>query len=143
MTELNHTSETIATKVIVVLLIATVFFMVFSVAILDTISHNIYAAGYYTLSALFDANAEGSLVPISAALTVNHGYLFYGFVAISILDGLAKVIIVGFLIAAFINLLSNIDLKSKIETITAKHLTQRRQLSPVQGRARPLRAAFF
>lgn len=124
MVEINHnTSETIATRVIVILLIATIVFMLFSIVVISLISHNIYAAGYYTLSALFDANNEGSLAPISVALATSHyGYVFYSFVAVSILDGLAKVIIVGFLIAAFINLLSSIDLKSKIETITAKHL---------------------
>ncbi|MDE1870782.1 MAG: NAD-binding protein [Candidatus Micrarchaeota archaeon] len=116
-------SESIATRVIVILVVATILFMLFSVVILDLISHNIYAAGYYTLSALFDANGEGSWVPITAALAANnYGYLFYSFVIVSILDGLAKVVIIGFLIAAFINLLSNIDLKSKLETITAKHL---------------------
>ena len=71
---------------------------------------------------IFDANSEGAAIFIAAALAASPAYIFYGFVAISLVDGLAKAAIIGFLIAAFINLLSSIDLKSKIEMITVKHL---------------------
>jgi TrkA-N domain len=124
MAEIIHdTTNNIATRVIFLLLIAAGLFLLLSVAILDLITHNIYASSYYTLSALLDANDEGSYAPIAMALAAGHsGYLFYSFIVISVLDGLAKAVLIGFLIAAFINLLSNIDLKSKFETITAKHL---------------------
>lgn len=111
----------VAAKVIVILIIAAVLLTLSSILVIWILSHNIYAASYYSISALFDANNEGAPLFISSFISANQPYSFYGFIAVSLVDGFAKVIIIGFLIAAFINLLSNIDLKSKIETITAKH----------------------
>lgn len=115
-------SESIATRVVVILLIVVSLFTLFSIMVLALISHNLYASSYYSLSTLFDANSEGAAIFITAALAASPAYIFYGFVAISLVDGLAKAAIIGFLIAGFINLLSSIDLKSKFETITVKHL---------------------
>ncbi len=116
-------SDNAATRVIIMLLISAAIFTLISIGIVDLVSHNIYAASYYTISALFDSNGEGAASFIAAVLAANgYGYLFYSFFAISVIDGLAKAVIIGFLIAAFINLLSNIDLKSKFDVITAKHL---------------------
>lgn len=116
-------SDNIAARVIITLLFLALFLTLFSIAVVYLISHNIYAASYYTISSLFDANGEGSSIFISSAIGAGGiNYLFYGFFAISVIDGLAKAIIIGFLIAAFINLLSGIDLKSKLEVITAKHM---------------------
>jgi hypothetical protein len=113
----------ITARVIVMLLIVTLVFTMVSIAIIVLIVHNIYAASYYTLSVLFDANGEGSAAFIATVLTAKgYGYVFYTFLAISLLDGLAKAIIIGFVIAAFINLLTGIDLKSKLEFYTARHM---------------------
>jgi hypothetical protein len=111
-------SEIAATRVVVALLI----FVIFSLVILGRITHNIYVSSYYTLSALFDANGEGSQAVIAALLQHSGSYLFDGFFFVSIIDGLAKAVIIGFLLAASINLLSSIDLKSKFQVITAKHM---------------------
>lgn len=111
----------VAARVIVVLIVVAVVVALTSILVVWHLSHNIYAASYYSISALFDANNEGAQLFISSAISTAQPYVFYGFIAISLVDGLAKVVIIGFIIAAFINLLSNIDIKSKIETITAKH----------------------
>jgi hypothetical protein len=118
----DRSSDSIATRVILVLLIVVSLFTLFSIAVLVLISHNVYASSYYSLSTLFDANSEGASAFITSALAAGPSYIFYGFIAISLVDGLAKAAIIGFLIAGFINLLSSIDLKSKFETITVKHL---------------------
>jgi hypothetical protein len=116
-------SDNVATRVIIIVLVAAFTLTIISIAIVYLISHNSYAASYYTISALFDANNEGSTAFISAVLASNpSSYAYYSFIAVSIVDGIAKAIIIGFLIAAFINLLSNIDLKSKIEIMTAKYM---------------------
>jgi hypothetical protein len=116
-------ADNIAARVIVALLILALLLTLFSIGVVYLISHNIYAASYYTLSALFDANGESSAVFISSVLgSSGSGVIFYEFFAISVIDGLAKAVIIGFLIASFINLLSGIDLKSKLEVITAKHM---------------------
>ena len=51
-------SENIAAWVIIIMLACAVLFALFSVAIVALVSHNLYAASYYTISALFDANGE-------------------------------------------------------------------------------------
>ena len=124
MSEINREiPNDIAARVIVMLLLATLVFAIVSITVIVLIVHNIYAASYYTLSVLFDANGEGASTFIASVLaTKGFGYLFYSFLAISLLDGLAKAVIIGFVIAAFINLLTGIDLKSKLEVYTAKHM---------------------
>ena len=125
MSELNRElPNNIASRVIVMLLVAAfVFTFVIKVAVIVLLVHNIYAASYYTLSVLFDANGEGASAFIAAVLSAKgYGYIFYTFLAISLLDGLAKAVIIGFVIAAFINLLTGIDLKSKLEVYTARHM---------------------
>lgn len=112
----------IAARVIIALLVAALILTILSIVSIYLISHNIYAASYYTLSALFDANGEGSSVFIASVLGNGLSYPFYAFFAVSVIDGLAKAVIIGFLIAAFINLLSSIDLKSKLGVITTKHM---------------------
>ena len=119
--EVNLT-ENIATRLIVTLLIVAGILVIFSIVSIWLITHSVYAASYYSISALFDANNEGAPTVIAAILASQSSYLFYGFFIVSVIDGLAKAVIIGFLIAAFINLLSGIDLKSKWGTITAKHL---------------------
>lgn len=110
-------------RIIAILLIVAALFAILSVTILWLLSHNFYASSYYTMSALFDANSEnaGSLIG-SALMSSGVGGAFYAFILISLMDGLAKAVIVGFVIAAFVELLANVDIKSKIEGITAKRL---------------------
>ncbi len=119
--ELDGGSENVATKLIILMLGFAALLTVLSVIIIALVSHNFYAAGYYTISSLFDANGESASNLIGAMLNANVGTgAFYTFITISIIDGLAKAVIIGFLIAAFINLLSGIDIKSKLDIITAK-----------------------
>ncbi|MGI0100219.1 MAG: NAD-binding protein [Candidatus Micrarchaeaceae archaeon] len=122
MAETGNGSYSIATRAIVILLIVAALLTVASIAGINLITHNVYVASYYTISALFDANSQGAPVFIAAALKSDAPYVFYEFIVVSLLDGLAKAVIIGLLIAAFISLLSSIDLKSRFEIITAKHL---------------------
>ena len=105
MAQLDETdgSENIAARVVIIVLVFAVLFALISIAIVALATHNLYAAGYYTISALFDANGENSSTFIAAAM---NGGAFYTVMAVSLLDGLAKAVIVGFLIAVFIDLLS-------------------------------------
>jgi voltage-gated potassium channel len=115
-------SEGVAARVIIILLIAAVLLTFISIAIISTIIHNVYAATYYSIDFLFDANGQISYNFISSVLNSGGSGQFYAFIGISLIDGIAKVVIIGFLIAAFIDLLSNIDIKSKLDVITAKRL---------------------
>ena len=114
-------SENITAWVIIIMIACAALFALLSIAIVALVTHNLYAASYYTISALFDANGESSSTFIAAVLNSGtYNGAFYIVMAISLLDGLAKAVIVGFLIAAFINLLSGIDIKSALDVITAK-----------------------
>ncbi|HIH49925.1 MAG: NAD(P)-binding protein [Candidatus Micrarchaeaceae archaeon] len=114
-------SEKTAARVIVIMLICAVLLALFSIAVVALVTHSLYAAGYYTMSALFDVNGENASTFISAVLGSGaYSGAFYIVIMISLLDGLAKAVIVGFLIAVFINLLSSIDIKSTLDVITAK-----------------------
>ena len=113
-------SNNIATRVIVALSAVSAIFILISYLVLYFISHNSYASIYYTLGSLFDANGEGAGAYIAATLAGRAGYFLYWFIGISIVDGIAKAVLVGFLIGAFINLLSGLDIKSKLDVITAK-----------------------
>ncbi len=122
MAETDDISGSVAGKVVVALFGLSALFVVISYIVIYFISHNAYASIYYTISSLFDANGGNAGTYIASVLGGRVGYLFYWFIGISLVDGIAKAVIVGFLIGAFINLLSNIDLKSKFENITMKHM---------------------
>lgn len=123
MAQLDETdgSENIAARVVIIILVCAVLFALISIAIVALATHNLYAAGYYTISALFDANGENSSTFIAAMMNGgSYNGAFYTVMAVSLLDGLAKAVIVGFLIAVFIDLLSSIDIKSTLDVITAR-----------------------
>ncbi len=104
-------------KLVFVFAVAAAFFTIFSIYVIGSIIHNDYAAGYYTIAALFDAVGvdESSFIGASVPL---YSTAFYEIVAVSIVDGLIKILIVGFFIAAFIEVLTSIDLRSRLSGIT-------------------------
>ncbi|MFI5412731.1 MAG: potassium channel family protein [Candidatus Micrarchaeales archaeon] len=107
-------------RLVVLLALAAVFFTGLSVVVITEIVHNTYVAGYYTISALFDAVG----VDESAALSTTVPFFttpFYLIVGISIVDGLIKILIVGFFIAAFIEVLTSIDISSRIVSIAKRN----------------------
>lgn len=114
-------SESMAGRVVLVLVVAAVLFTTLSITILTLISHNFYAASYYTFAALFDANpmsADALLLEYAQPFTTN----FYLTVGVSVIDGIAKAVIIGFVLAAFIDFLTGIDLKSRFNIMTARGL---------------------
>ncbi|MGD0728807.1 MAG: NAD-binding protein, partial [Candidatus Micrarchaeaceae archaeon] len=121
--ETNNLLSSVTSQIILILVFVAILFAVFSIAIIWLLVHNFYAASYYTISALFDANGENSATFITAAIHASSfGGAFYELVAVSLIDGIAKAVIVGFILAAFIELLSNIDIKSKLDIISSKRL---------------------
>lgn len=109
----------LAGRALVALFVAAGISTILSIAILTVISHNFYAASYYTFAALLDASPFGSDAAIAAAAPVLSAN-FDEVVFITILDGVAKAVIIGFVIAAFINFLTSIDLRSRLSMITVR-----------------------
>ncbi|MDE1833588.1 MAG: NAD-binding protein [Candidatus Micrarchaeota archaeon] len=114
-------SGTIAGRVVIGLLSLAAMFILGSVVALTYVTHNFYVANYYTFAALLDATGIGADALINAAVPL-FSQAFYIIVGISLLDGIAKAVIIGFVMAAFINFLTGIDIKLGLAHITAKHM---------------------
>lgn len=117
----QHDTRAVTTDVVMILAVAAGLFTLLSVGIIYGITHSLYTAGYYTISALFDAvgvDVSTSLSTLAAPYTG----AFYEVVAVSILDGLVKTVIVGFVLAAIINAISTIDLQARLSGITKRRL---------------------
>jgi len=124
MSQMDMGLEEIGTgRIMLILIVITALFAVFSIEVILFISHNFYAASYYTLSSLLDANSEGASSIIAASIGSGmFGNAFYALIAVSLVDGIAKAVIIGFLIALLIGMLSNIDIKSKLDVFTSKRM---------------------
>ena len=111
----------ITRRMLVAFFLAAALLTIFSILVIAGITHDLYIASYYTLEALFDVN------PFSAGTSILAEVLpfsssFYPLLAVSVIDGVAKVIIIGFLLATLINFLRSIDITSKIMSVTARKL---------------------
>jgi voltage-gated potassium channel len=106
---------------LVALFIAAALVTVFSIAVIAHITHNFYASSYYALEALFDTDAfnSGALV---ASLIPPFSSGFYILFTVSVLDGIAKAVIIGFVLATLIKALVSIDLTSRISLSFTKRL---------------------
>ncbi|MDE1810907.1 MAG: NAD-binding protein, partial [Candidatus Micrarchaeota archaeon] len=114
-------SGTIAGRVIIGLLGVSAMLILGSVVALTYITHNFYVANYYTFSALLDGTGIGTDAIINA-MVPQFSQAFYEIVAISVLDGVAKAVIIGFVLASFINFLTGLDIKSGISNLSARRM---------------------
>lgn len=111
----------ITRKVFIAFLLAAALLTIFSIWIIAGITHDLYVASYYSLEALFDVN------PFAAGTTILSEVLpfsssFYPLYVVSVLDGIAKVVIIGFLLATLTNFLRGINITSKIRNATLGRL---------------------
>lgn len=111
----------IAGRALLALFVSAGLFTILSIAVLTAISHNFYAASYYTFAALLDASPFGSDAAIAAAAPLLSNS-FDEVIFITVLDGIAKAVIIGFVIAAFINFLTSIDIRSRLSLLTVRGL---------------------
>ncbi len=113
-------SEEVTTRLIVLVVAAVMIVLSASVYYLYTITGNTYIAAYFTLSTLFDYST------ITGASSLNLSSLsapqFDSTLAVFVMDGLAKAVLVGFVIAAFINALMSIDIRTKMGSIAARSI---------------------
>ena len=118
MTDISEkeTQET-TTRLLVIFVATALIFTVFSILILENFVHNFYIAGYYTIAAIFGAVGVGQGNMLAQYLTAFSGP-FDVVVVVSLLDGILKIIAIGFVIAAVINLILSIDLGSRFVMIS-------------------------
>jgi len=114
-------APTITGRMLILMAIAAALFTIFSIGVIDYITHNFYASSYYTFAALFDTNPSTS-GGIIASLIPPFSSSFYALLAISALDGVIKAVIIGFIIATFTKSIMSIDISSKINAAAAIRL---------------------
>jgi voltage-gated potassium channel len=111
----------IAKEVLILLAVIIVVAITLSVWITFVLSHDAFGSIYYTLSSLLDVNSEGATASIIAALP-QFGAAFYEIAAVELLDGVVKVVVIGFVVAVVINALTKLDIGSKINSMRSGRL---------------------
>lgn len=109
----EHDTKNVTFELISVLGSVTVFFTVMSIALTTYVVHNPYAATYYTIDSMFDAVG----VDEAALFYTNVQQFstpFYILMLVSLMDGLVKIIIVGFVVAALVNTMAIIGHKARL-----------------------------
>lgn len=114
----KNEEENLAGGGIITIISVSLFFVIISIFAMWDATGNFYASGYFTISSLFDAVGFHPILNTVPLFSPN----FYPLFTILVLDGLAKIIVIGFLIATIIEFVSSIDVKSKFAVIEAKHL---------------------
>ncbi|MCL5423999.1 MAG: NAD-binding protein [Candidatus Marsarchaeota archaeon] len=112
---LSSTIEDMSLRRIASIVILSFVFVISSDLIMGYILGNIYNSSYFTFSLLFDAVGYDAALPYIAPFSS----LFYPFFGMLILDGIVKIIVIGFLIASVIELLSSIDFKRQFNLFAA------------------------
>ncbi len=113
-------TKDVTAKLLAALVLTTIFFTVFSIIVITGIVGNFYAAGSYTISALFDAVGIGQSSLFTAAVPL-YSTQFDIIVGLSIIDGLIKIMIIGFFVAALINVITSIDLGSRLASMSKRN----------------------
>lgn len=104
--------EEVAGWVIAALVFTIAILLVASIAIFTSVSKNIFLASYFTAQALLDASGLGSDMGI-ALHAPPFSSAFYAVIGTAMVDGIAKSVIVGFVLAAFISFITSIDVRAK------------------------------
>jgi voltage-gated potassium channel len=119
--------EGIAGNILLWLVAATVFFAVVSLYSIFYISHDAYLAGYYTMSTLLDSSGVNlnQLTNLTTQANATRAAFDSNVViGISILDGITKIAIIGFVIAAFIDFITKVDIRARMMLFRRKRLAK-------------------
>lgn len=114
----HHDTRSVTARFVLVLAMISIAFAAASTYVLMQITGNFYVAGYYTISALFDAvgvDESGALTSVVQSYTP----AFYTVVGISVIDGIIKIAIVGFVIASLINVMGHLDIRTRLALISS------------------------
>lgn len=113
--------KSIAGKTLIGLAVMAVLFGVITLLIVYNISHSVYISAYYTISALFDAIGI-NVGPTIQMLAPPFSAAFDEIIAISVIDGIGKIVAVGLALAAVVEILTSTSLLSKVSGFAARRL---------------------
>lgn len=112
-------NENISGRLIIPLLLLTIAVAALSIYLTKDVFHNIFSASYFSLAALLGANDFGFDVDITPRIPPFTGN-FYALMFAAVIDGIVRSVIVGFVLAALINFVMNIDVMSTLSLAKAK-----------------------
>jgi len=118
---LEREENSTAAEFIIYLAAAAIIFALISIFVINSEVHNLYASGYYTTAALFDAvgfDQSGSFI----SLVQPFSEAFYAIVAVSILDGTVKMVVIGFVLAALVDMITTLDLRTRLSGIASRNM---------------------
>jgi voltage-gated potassium channel len=110
-----------ATRGLIILAIIMLAFAFASTYIISDITHQSLASGYYTVEALFDAVGIDANVLFGSSVPL-FSNSFYEIFAVSVVDGIAKILVVGFAVAAIVNMISTADIRSRVLGASVRHM---------------------
>jgi hypothetical protein len=119
--KLESAEVEIAKEVLLLLSGIIIIIAVLSVFGIYSISHDFAGSVYYTVSSLIDLNSEGYAFNIITSVAP-FGAAFYTVAGIELLDGIVKVVLIGFLVAVLIDALTSLDITSKINVLRSRRL---------------------
>ncbi len=109
--------ESVAVRTILLIILISGGLIAVSVFVMSDIFENGYVGAYYSLAVLFDA--------VGYYPTVNVAFLtrdFYQFFAMLVIDGVARIVLIGFVIATVIEFAGRVNLKYRMSVLTARKL---------------------
>jgi len=106
---------------VLILAIVTISFTIVTILAITALTHNFYVSGYYTISALFDAVGvdESSML---TTIIPDFSQGFYVIFGLSVVAGLIKIAIVGFVMAALIQIVTSLDLGYRLSAFSKRHM---------------------
>ncbi len=119
---LENAEESFASRAVPLLILSVMAVAFLSFSVVYSVSHIAYASLYYTLSALFDAGGVGGFDMQLIGSTPLFSSGFYVLSAISLADGAVKIIIVSFLIASLLDVLTGLNIRSRIVARSARRM---------------------
>ncbi len=105
---------------LIILALVAIAAVLLTVGVINKVINNYYASGYFAISALFDA--VGIDVTGLSSITPSMGFGFYEVLSVLALDGIIKIIIIGFIIATIVGIITNFDIRSRLSGYTLKKL---------------------
>jgi voltage-gated potassium channel len=112
----------LAGKTLAGLAIAAIAFALISFYVVDGISHNTYASGYYTISSLFDAVGINTM-PLLQAAAPPFSAAFDALILISVIDGIVKIVAVGLALAAVVEILTGANIVSQVNFLATRRMS--------------------
>ncbi len=111
----------VAGRTLIALGIVAVLVALLTLYFVYSISHNFYVSAYYTIGTLFDAVGI-NVMPTLQTFAPPFSTSFDELIALSVVDGLVKIVAVGIALAAIVEIISNANIITKMNSLAARRL---------------------